>query len=108
MVDADAIDIQPEHDKWLAEFLYDARRFMLSHRSMLEIAPLQIYSAALLFSPRKSIIRQLFVKEAPLDIKILGAIEDRWSACLQTLEGHSDWVNMVVFSPDGQLVASGS
>ena len=28
--------------------------------------------------------------------------------CLQTLEGHSDYVNSVSFSPDGTKVASGS
>src|SRR5271170_2830615 len=29
-------------------------------------------------------------------------------AALQTLEGHSNWVSSVAFSPDGKLVASGS
>ena len=28
--------------------------------------------------------------------------------CVQTLTGHSDWVRSVAFSPDGQLLASGS
>jgi WD40 repeat protein len=81
---------------------------MLSYRSVLEMAPLQIYIAALLFSPRESVIRQIFVDEVPHWIRILGASEERWSACLQTLEGHTGLVNTVVFSPDGQLVASGS
>jgi WD40 repeat protein len=81
---------------------------MLSYRSVLEMAPLQIYIAALLFSPRESVIRQIFVDEVPHWIRILGASEERWSACLQTLEGHTGLVNTVVFSPDGQLVASAS
>ena len=29
-------------------------------------------------------------------------------AALQTLEGHSGWVNSVAFSPDGKQVVSGS
>jgi WD40 repeat protein len=81
---------------------------MLTHRLMLEMAPLQVYSAALLFSPRESVIRQTFVNEVPHWIRVLGASEERWSACLQTLEGHSNVISTVVFSPDGQLVASGS
>ncbi|CAG8972112.1 hypothetical protein HYALB_00011244 [Hymenoscyphus albidus] len=31
-----------------------------------------------------------------------------WSATLQTLEGHSERVKSVAFSPDGKVVASGS
>ncbi|KAF6803486.1 hypothetical protein CPLU01_16112, partial [Colletotrichum plurivorum] len=31
-----------------------------------------------------------------------------WSACQQTLEGHSSYVNSVAFSPDGRQLASGS
>jgi WD40 repeat protein len=33
---------------------------------------------------------------------------DEWSACLQTLEGHSDCVNSVAFSHDSALLASAS
>src|ERR1700733_11282633 len=81
---------------------------MLSYRSMFEMAPLQIYVAALLFSPRESVIRRIFIDEVPHWIRTLGASEERWSTCLQALEGHTHSVNTVVFSLDGQLVASGS
>jgi WD40 repeat protein len=35
-------------------------------------------------------------------------VQKNWSALLQTLEGHSNWVNSVTFSPDGKQVVSGS
>ncbi|KPA39026.1 nwd1 protein [Fusarium langsethiae] len=35
-------------------------------------------------------------------------MEADWNACLQTLEGHGGLVNSVVFSADGQRLASGS
>lgn len=35
-------------------------------------------------------------------------VQENWNATLQTLEGHSHWVNSVAFSPDGKRVASGS
>ncbi len=44
-------------------FVLDAKRFILKFRSMIELAPLQIYNSALLFSPQASIIRNLFEKE---------------------------------------------
>ncbi|KAI0607376.1 WD40 repeat protein [Pyrenophora tritici-repentis] len=39
---------------------------------------------------------------------MLSMREADWDACRSTLEGHSFHVSAVAFSPDGQLVASGS
>lgn len=36
------------------------------------------------------------------------AIENHWDACQAALEGHSDHVNSVAFSPDSKSIASGS
>ena len=41
-------------------------------------------------------------------LTILPKVNEFWSACLQTLEGHSGYVTSVAFSPDGQVVASAS
>ena len=35
-------------------------------------------------------------------------MQANWNAALQTLEGHSDSVRSVAFSPDGKVVVSGS
>lgn len=71
-------------------------------------APLQIYSSALLFSPEASIVRKMFIKQTPQAVKVLSGRDADWDACRSVLEGHSDVVSTVVFSPDGQLVASAS
>ncbi|KAH7116649.1 hypothetical protein B0J13DRAFT_630282 [Dactylonectria estremocensis] len=86
----------------------DARRFILSHKRAIEIAPLQIYVSALVFSPTRSLIRELFEKEAPDWITLKPSVELNWNACLQTLEGHGGLVNSVAFSADSQRLASGS
>jgi WD40 repeat protein len=44
----------------------------------------------------------------PERVKMLSIKEADWDACRSTLEGHSEWVTAVAFSPDGQLVASAS
>ena len=75
---------------------------------MLADAPLQIYCAALMFAPEKSLVRQTFVDQVPKRAEILSTKEADWDACRSTLEGHSSWVSAVAFSPDGQLVASAS
>jgi WD40 repeat protein len=97
-------------DKWNScrEFIHDAARFALINRSIIEQAPLQTYVSALIFAPRKSIIRNQFEKLIPSWLQRLPEVEEAWSAVLQTLEGHSDSVNAVAFSPDGSMVASAS
>ncbi|KNB06131.1 hypothetical protein FOXG_06947 [Fusarium oxysporum f. sp. lycopersici 4287] len=92
----------------LTELLRDARRFILSHKRAIEIAPLQVYASALVFSPTRSLIRELFQNEEPNWITLKPRVESDWNACLQTLEGHCDSVNSVAFSADGQRLASGS
>ena len=86
----------------------DAKRFILRFGSIIGNAPLQTYSAALAFSPLKSEIRRQFWNHRhPLIKRVLHA-EETWNSARGTLEGHSSWVCSVAFSPDGQLVASGS
>ncbi|KAF2683802.1 hypothetical protein K458DRAFT_389727 [Lentithecium fluviatile CBS 122367] len=85
----------------------DARRFIMSHKWAIEKSPLQAYASAILFSPTQSLIRGLFKREEPGFI-LKPDMEEKWSACLQTLEGHSGLVGSVAFSPDSTRLASGS
>jgi WD40 repeat protein len=88
--------------------IQDLKRFILRFGSIIEKAPLQTYCAALAFSPQKSEIRQQFWHQRHPRIKRVLHVEETWNHSRCTLEGHSSWVNSVVFSPDGQLVASAS
>src|SRR5437667_309760 len=90
------------------DLVRDARRFILSHKGIIEMAPLQVYASALVFSPTRSVVRKYFQAEEPDWITTKPAMEADWNACLQTLEGHSDWVSAVVFSSDGHRLASAS
>jgi WD40 repeat protein len=92
----------------LVPLVQDARRFIMYHKGAIEGYPLQTYVAALLFSPTDSLIRQLFRHEEPETISIRPVLSDGWSACLQTLEGHSSWVSSVAFSHDSARLASAS
>jgi WD40 repeat protein len=81
---------------------------MLYHKGAIKGYPLQTYASALMFSPTGSLIRQLFQHEAPEKITLKPGMSDSWSACLQTLEGHSTWVSSVTFSHDSTRLASAS
>ena len=80
----------------------------MSHKSAIENSPLQAYASALLFSPTSSLIKGLFKREEPNWITTMPTVDERWSPCLQTLEGHSDVVTSVAFSYDSARLASAS
>src|SRR5947199_3455489 len=75
---------------------------------MIELTPLQTYCSALIFAPEDSVVRKQFENDIPTWICKKPTVQAKWNATLQTLEGHSDRVYSVAFSPDGKVVASGS
>ncbi|OAG11168.1 WD40 repeat-like protein [Paraphaeosphaeria sporulosa] len=92
----------------LTEIVQDARRFIMYHKSAIESSPLQVYASALLFSPTRSLVRNIFQNEELNGIVFKPAIGKEWSSCLLRLEGHSSYVNSVAFSHDSTRLASGS
>ncbi|KAJ4141740.1 hypothetical protein NW768_000957 [Fusarium equiseti] len=89
----------------LAKLLLDARRFVLTHKMLIEVTPLQVYASALVFSPTESLIRQLYESETSIHIVPPNTAGLDWTACLQTVE---DNAHSVCFSSDGLWLASGS
>jgi WD40 repeat protein len=83
------------------------KRFTLFGRAAVEQAPLQVYYSTLMFTPRNSVIKRHFARASKY-VELAPQVELEWNALLQTLEGHSDSVRAVVFSPDGKTVASAS
>ena len=53
-------------------------------------------------------VRNTYWKERLSFIKIVAGIRDNWGAHQQALEGHSDGVQAVTFSPDCKTLASAS
>ncbi|RYP06849.1 hypothetical protein DL764_002897 [Monosporascus ibericus] len=92
----------------LVDFLKDAVNFAFSYGSIMEKAPLQIYATVLLFCPTSSKVKSQYWKERLPFVRDIAGIKEHWDPCLQTLLGHSDWVNSVAFSPDGRTLASAS
>ncbi|EXM12786.1 hypothetical protein FOTG_18735 [Fusarium oxysporum f. sp. vasinfectum 25433] len=92
----------------LLSLVQDAHRFILHNKWVVENAPLQTYSSALIFSPVQSLIRAKFKKEEPAWITTAPIMESNWGPCIQTLVGHEGPVNSVAFSCDSSLLATGS
>jgi len=96
-----------DYDPGLLELAYDAKRFILHMRSIIEVAPLQVYYSGLLFTPASSLIQVRYFKNIPW-VTMEPKVADAWSSLIQTLEGHIMSVTSAVFSPNGKLVASAS
>ncbi|KFX88056.1 hypothetical protein V490_07867 [Pseudogymnoascus sp. VKM F-3557] len=92
----------------LSNLMQDATRFLLRHYLTIATWPLQIYSSAIVFSPQKSVVRINNLDKLPLWLGKLPQVEDSWASLIQTLVGHSEWVEAVAFSLDGKQIATGS
>ncbi|KAL2138124.1 hypothetical protein VTI28DRAFT_7457 [Corynascus sepedonium] len=92
----------------LIDRVRDICRYNLYYRWAIEHNPLQLYISALIFSPARSITRNEFEYELPKWIIRRPVMADDWTACLQTLEGHSHWANSVAWSHDTTRLASTS
>src|SRR4051794_30495269 len=101
-------NVQSSKSIQLDKLLHDTQRFILFNRYAIETAPLQAYSSALVFSPSMSEVRNIYWTQKPSWITRAPTVAANWSPCLQCLEGHTDWVSSVTFSPDGRLLASAS
>jgi WD40 repeat protein len=88
--------------------LLDCERLSREFFPILSISCLQVYHSALLFTPKKTLLYEMYGHHLGLPIKMHHAVEDTWNLCIRTMDGHSGDVLSVAFSPDGVGVVSGS
>lgn len=91
----------------LAQMVQDARRFVLDNRWIIEHAPLQLYSSALLFSPMESELRSEFEHLIPPWITKKPRVAEQGGGQVLALEGHSR-LTSIAFAPSANLLVSGS
>jgi WD40 repeat protein len=92
----------------LCDLVIDAVQFYTTYTPVFSQWPLQIYCAALAFSPESNQIKRQFQTRHLKWFSVRPRREDNYGSKLQVLEGHSQAVSAVTFSPDGKLIASGS
>ncbi|KAF3313694.1 hypothetical protein TWF173_005764 [Orbilia oligospora] len=104
-----------------SKFFYDIRRFVQYHYATIAEAPLQIYSSAILFSPKESIVAKLFSDSIPDWVIAVGGrenIDKDWGPLIQTFRtrppanpGQSSIIDCheiksIAISADGKYLAS--
>ena len=92
----------------LTSFMDDASNFIRTWWFMIEKEPLHLYTSALLFSPKTSIVKCLFSRELPRWIERSPIVGKDWTSDSRLPIDNLTRVSAVVFSPDSQLVASAS
>ncbi|KAL9477472.1 hypothetical protein ACSS6W_007313 [Trichoderma asperelloides] len=86
MIDALLDGLEETNARDVGDLLRDARRFIFTNLDIMNKAPLQIYSSALIFAPVKSIVRELFAKSVPLWLTIRPKMQSHWDPYLATFE----------------------
>ncbi|KAJ6597907.1 WD40-repeat-containing domain protein [Mycena sp. CBHHK59/15] len=93
---------------WNLKLTRDALSFLRSFATPIRSAVPHIYLSALALSPRTSMIRQNYQGKIQGLIEIKTGGDEGWNVLQGILEGHSDSVSSVAFSPDGRRIVSGS
>ncbi|OJD11510.1 hypothetical protein AJ78_07735 [Emergomyces pasteurianus Ep9510] len=96
----------PGESNDVAVFLNDARRFVLRNRQIIDTAPLQVYSSALVFAPEISIVKKQFQDHVPSWIRHQSGLLHDWGDTLQTLDSHTGYIDKILFSSDNKLLAA--
>src|SRR5258706_5539482 len=73
-------ELKSDANHHLRAMAHDAVRFVLSFRSIIEIAPLQVYCSALTLSPKGSTLREHFWNHVPSWIKNPPAGSGDWDS----------------------------
>ncbi|CAG9986827.1 unnamed protein product [Clonostachys byssicola] len=101
--------IGEQRNQSLNDLAEDSQRLVFSFQQVIEMAPLQVYGSALVFSPMSSFVRQNYQEEEITRVKISSGLPIAWDAvCAHTLQGHMGTINTVAFSHDGCEIASSS
>ncbi|KAJ8503634.1 hypothetical protein ONZ45_g10686 [Pleurotus djamor] len=88
--------------------LKEGQRFLWTFIDCIRICPFQVYVSGLAFSPSKSLLREVYARQAddlPI-VDMLAGQDETWGPCLRVFEGHQDRIQSAGFSCDGRLIAS--
>ena len=96
-----------EYDKIMSS-IKDGIKFVQIFAGVIDKSTPHLYLSGLLFSPSKSVMANCLANKFPGIGQVAVAKLDDWPRNQHVLQGHTDSVNSVAFSPDGRHIVSGS
>ncbi|KAJ8518212.1 hypothetical protein ONZ45_g4686 [Pleurotus djamor] len=85
--------------------LNDGYRFILTFLDAIKSCPYQTYVSGLAFSPTRSLLRVVYAHHLSI-VDALAGPDEGWGACLREMEHHRHDARSVMFSYNGQWIAS--
>src|ERR1700743_731751 len=92
----------------IRQFTTDVKRFISLFWAAITQSTPHLYVSALAFAPVESEVHIRFHSQFPEVLSIITGQMEKWPATLGVLEGHTNWVTSVAFSPGGKHIVSGS
>ncbi|KIM46585.1 hypothetical protein M413DRAFT_421887, partial [Hebeloma cylindrosporum] len=89
-------------------FARDAQKFVRMFGNIIEQSTPHLYLSALSFTPQSSTIYRTFADEVFQIARVSSRPITSWPVCQNILQGHTDIVTAIAFSPDGKHIISGS
>ncbi|EKM59070.1 uncharacterized protein PHACADRAFT_48379, partial [Phanerochaete carnosa HHB-10118-sp] len=86
--------------------LYDCQRAVQQSFPGLSISCLQAHSGLIPFCPTSSKLREYYIGRISGVPRVLRGLQQDWDTCMLTIEGHTNTVMAVCFSPDGRRIVS--
>jgi WD40 repeat protein len=96
------------HDKNLVDLIADAKKFVVVFAPAISQSVPHIYLSALPLSPRVSSLAKQYHASFPQTLHFYGPLGEIWPSIQVILQGHTNPVRSVAFSPDGTQIVSGS
>ncbi|KZP24074.1 hypothetical protein FIBSPDRAFT_429067 [Athelia psychrophila] len=91
----------------LHAFAQDGISFVRTFASVITESVPHIYLSCIPFAPRSSILKQRYTSAVPKTFVVQIGLQEKWPPCQQVIAVNRNMVFSVVFSPDGQRIASG-
>ncbi|CDO71101.1 hypothetical protein BN946_scf184844.g105 [Trametes cinnabarina] len=86
--------------------LYDCERIVRSFYPALSAGCFQAYKSAIPFSPTNTLLRSMYLSQAPGIVKLISGMQTEWSPNITSTEAHKGRVHAVAYSPDGERIVS--
>ncbi|KAH9830592.1 WD40-repeat-containing domain protein [Rhodofomes roseus] len=104
-----ALEVLPAPVSDILILLDDCGRLVREFYPSLSACASQAYSGVISFCPTATRFRELYMASNMEDgPRLVSGMQRSWSPCLSIMEGHSNVVTSVAFSPTGETVVSGS